>query len=461
MAGYRLPGTTITEVTQPSSINISSTQRIPCFIGVASDYVKVKYEEVIRSSTGLADDLAYTSYGIYSISSIGSQKGLSDFTEGTDYNLTGDQVVWTSSGIVTIGATYFVTYYYNRPYDGDNLTDTDLNDYRYKEFYRFEDVVADLGSDIPDHPLVNIAKLALRTYGVPKIAVVQVRDATVSSYTDALSLIKYRDVQTVCALTTNSSVRTLVVNHVLERSIPDNARYRMAWFGAATGTEIGDESDLTSIRGITASIKKERAVFINATRAKYYYIDPTTNTETYTTVDGSFIAAAIAAYRDSFTFPATTLLNKQIPGLELYDEDYDDYYSELMLKYAGSSSVFIVDSVGGTLRVRDDMTTDNTTVERNNINIITAKDYIADDVAYQMNTTFHGQLILDRSSYQNTVQAYLASLFATYKQAKIIEDIGTLKAQIDDTNKTKVNIYYSYYAVYTHKLTDGEFALEV
>jgi hypothetical protein len=237
---------------------------------------------------------------------------------------------------------------------------------------------------------------------------------------------------------------------------------RMGWTGAAIGTEIGSEGDSNSIRGISAGIKNELVVMVNATRAKYYYSDPTTREQLYTTVDGSFVAAVLAAYHDSFSYPATTLLNKVVPGLELYTEDYDDYYSDYQLVQAGGSSVFLVQpSTGGSMKVIDDLTTDNSTVERNNINIIVSKHYIARDVAIQMDRTFKGRLILDRGVYSNTVSGYLAIMFSIYKQAGIIEKLDTIKVTLPTDRRDTVNIFYSYYSVYTHKYTVGTYSLSV
>ena len=450
--GYTLPGTIIEEIQNPASVNPTTSQRTPCFIGVASAYVKVTYEAVVRSSTGLIDDLEYTSEGIYEVIECGSQRGLSDYVEGTDFNVTDDQIVWTSSGIVTVGATYYVTYRYNRP----------STDYIYKEFTSYEDVTADLGDDIPDHPLVMISKLGLRYFNLPKIAIVQVpATETSTDYANAIDATKYRDVQTICTLTTNTTVQAYLINHVLERSLKDNGRYRMAYMGMPAGTPIGSESDPSSIRGKAASIREERVVLVNATRALYYYNDLTTGEEASTVVDGSFIAAVVAAYRDSFIQPTTTLLNKIISGIELYDEDYDDYYSEQQLTYAGESSAFLLAPSGGFVRVIDDLTTDNSTVERNNINIITAKDYIAKDVAVQIDRTFKGSLIKNRPNYAGIVQQYLQTLFKTYLNNNVIEQIGTLKVTLPATRRDTVQLFYSYYSVYTHKYTEGTYTLEI
>ena len=450
--GYTLPGTTIEEIQNPASVNPTTTQRTPCFIGVASSYVKVTFEAVVRSSTGLVDDLEYTSEGIYEVIECGSQRGLSDYVEGTDFNVTNDQIVWTSSGIVTVGATYFVTYRYNRP----------SSDYIYKEFTSYEDVTTDLGDDIPDHPLVMISKLALRYYSLPKIAIVQVPSTETSTdYANAIDATKYRDVQTVCALTTNTTVQAYLINHVLERSLKDNGRYRVTYMGMPVGTPIGSDSDPTSIKGKAVSILQERVSLVNATRALYYYNDLTTGEEASTVVDGAFIAATVAAFRDSFIGPTTTLLNKILSGIELYDEDYDDYYSEQQLTAAGESSVYLLAPSGGFVRIIDDLTTDNSTVERNNTNIITAKDYIAKDVAVQIDRTFKGSLIKNRPNYAGVVQQFLQTLFKTYLNNNVIEQIGTLKVTLPSTRRDTVQLFYSYYAVYTHKYTEGTYTLEI
>ena len=454
---YRIPGTRVEEVTLPQSVNISSTQRVPCFIGIASDYVRVNYEAVVQAVTGI-NNLVYTSTGIQSIISIGTQRGLKNILAPTHYSLSGDQLVFTSAGMVLAraGSTFYVSYYYDRPYDGANLTDTTLNDYRYKEFTNFEDVIADLGYAVPANPLCMIANLALTYYNVPKIAVVQVKTTSSADFVAALNLTKYRDVQTVCCLSTDSAVRTSLVNHVEERSLPDNGRYRMGWTGMASGTSV------TDLGALAVSIENERMVVVNATRGKYYYTDPDTKEALTTIVDGAFIAAAIGAYRDSFPSPSANLLGKVVSGIELYAEDYDDYYSEYQLEQAGASSVFTVqNSTGGAIKVIDDLTTDSSTIERNNINIITAKDFIAKDVAIQLNRTFVGKLILNQATFVGTIQSYMGKLFAEYRSAGIIESIGTISATVNASRSDTVDIFFSYRSVYSGKYFNCEYALVV
>jgi len=99
-------------------------------------------------------------------------------------------------------------------------------------------------------------------------------------------------------------------------------------------------------------------------------------------------------------------------------------------------------------------------VERNNINIITAKDYVAKDVAIQMDRTFKGSLIKNRANYQSIVLEYLQTLFRAYLLNNVIEAIGTLKVTLPEDRRDTIRIYYSYYSIYAHKYTEGTYALE-
>lgn len=376
---------------------------------------------------------------------------------GTDAQLieidVGTSLVVTTIPRVAEGGTYYVTYRYNRPED----------DYKYKEFTNYQDVIDDLGDNVPDNPLVMIANLALEWYSVPKIAVVQVAaTAQNSDYVAALQKCKHRNVQTLGVLNSSGTVRNATIAHVNERNLPENARWRMYYTGPAELTPLGDIDQANTVAGIAYSLKNEAVVFVNATRAKYYYKDPDTGVDTYTTVDGAFIGAALAAYHDSFSYPCQTLISHVLPGLELFADDYDDYFTDDKLKIAGTASACVLGlGSDNAIVVRDDLTTDNTSIEKNNINIITAKHYIAKDVMIQMDRTFTGRLITNRIEYKDTIKKYLTDLFRTYHAAKIIEQIGALDVELPTTRRDTVKIKYSYYAVYTHKYTEGEYTLAV
>ena len=92
--GYRIPSTIVSEESQVISVTTSSPRRRSCAIGLASNYKRVKYEEVKRLSASVDDALAHTNEGIHKIINAGSQKGLSDFKEGTHFQLIDGKISW-------------------------------------------------------------------------------------------------------------------------------------------------------------------------------------------------------------------------------------------------------------------------------------------------------------------------------------------------------------------------------
>ena len=397
---------------------------------------KASVSAVVGSSTyvfGIADDVSVTDR-IINLS--GTESQLNAITVGT---------VLTISTIlpVAVGGTYFVSYEYTRP----------TSDYIYKEFSKIEDVKNDLGADIPDNPLVMIANLALTYYNVPTIGIVQVPPSNQNSdYVNALQLIKYRDVQDVCLLNTSSTVRNATITEINDRNLPANKRERMYYTGASALYPLGDNTVANSVCGIAYSILNEDTVFVNATRAQYTYKDPITNLDTLTTVDGAFIGAALAAYRDSFSYPSQTTMGNTIPGLTLFAEDFDDYFQDDALITAGNASCFIV-RLGpqNSLVVVDDITTNNSSVEKNCINVITAKQFITRDVRVQLDRYFVGSLIIDKVAFTSLVTSFLAKLLNEYKNMNIIESVGTVVVSIDPVKGTQVNVFFSYISVYTAK----------
>lgn len=451
---YRSPGTKIEEIQGSVTASSGSTRRTPCFIGTASAYIKINYEKVVRGASGQSDALAKTP--VHAVSFVGSQKGLKDYVQGTHYTVTSTGITWATTAGLTYpaaGATYYVTYSYNRP-------DTD---YAYKEFTTFDALTADLGAIDPASTLVMLGDLSFNYFNLPKIAVVQTKADTDAAYLTALKLCEHRDVQTIGITKSSSAVRTAGINHVVERSLPDNKRFRTFFTGAASDTPLGTYDSLTDCIAKSAyAIKNERVLFVNAPRALYYYTSATDNSVTLSTVvDGAFIAAAIGAYRDSFIDPTTTLINRTVPGLYLFPEDYDNYYSDPRLVDAGTASCFIVKNSGDAMLVEDDLTTDNTSVERNNYNIITAKDYLAKDVINQMTRTFKGTLIKNRDLYKNNVYSFLQGLLSQYVANGYIESIDKITVTLPENRRDTVEFFYSYYAVYTGKYFDGKFSIAI
>jgi len=129
---------------------------------------------------------------------------------------------------------------------------------------------------------------------------------------------------------------------------PFKRRPRMGWFGAPIGTAIGDV-DTSGTLVYTAkqvlqvfgnSPSHGKFVMVGNTWAKVQVLLPDESIATVT-LDGSFIAAALAAKTASFTDPSETLLFKDIAGF-IEMEDFD----EAELRLLGAGRCLTLDVIG-------------------------------------------------------------------------------------------------------------------
>jgi len=407
---------------------------------------RLKATAIINAVTytfGIADDV---DAGDKTITLSGTNDNLNKLRIGTELTL-------ESLPAVNIGGRYFISYTYNRSEE----------DYVYQEYTKSDDLKAQLGANVPENSAVMLGCLGFDYFNLPRIGFVPVRESNQNSdYVEALQKCKNRNVQTLGVLNSSGTVRNAVISHVNERNLPKNGKYRMYYTGPSILTPIGDIDTPNSIAATANTIKNEAVAFINATRGKVYYKDPATNEDTFTVVDGSFIGAAIGLYRDSFSYPSQNLLRYTIPGIELFAEDFEDYYSDDALIAAGEGSAFLVGlGANSSILVKDDLTTDNTSVEANNINIVTAKHYIAKDVAFNLDNVFIGSIVTNRPAYKLNIENFLHNLFASYMSAKIIEGIDKIEVTLPPKRRDTVKIKYAYYAIYSHKYIEGEYSISI
>ncbi len=449
MAGYTAPGVTLTEVFRPSTVNLVTSLRIPCIIGKAATYITVTNEAVERSSTGYADDLANTASGIVSILTVGSQKNLDDYIVTTDYSLVSDQVLWTSTGTSpTTGTDYYVSYTYTRP----------TTDYKYKEFTNLGALIQDLGPIEDDTQNISLmAYVMMKKNNVSRVATVQVQSPySATNFNNAIDLAKAREIQDIVALSTSTTVQAYARAHVIERSLPQNKKERIYWTGSASGTTY------TAISARAIALLAENVVYVSPTRAKCAYIDAITKLEVITVVDGAFIAGAVCGFRDQFLDPAQPILRRQVQGLELYDEDLETYFTDTIMDSMAGNGVLVLaptSTADLTPKIRDDVTTDTTTVEKTELNVITAKHYMNKVIRTRMDDTFIGQKIINRAYYSDIVNNYLSLILQRALADAIISQIVTTSATILAATPRTVNIYYEYIPIYSNKIISGEYVL--
>lgn len=459
MAGYIPPSVRLTEVTRPNTVNLLTSLRIPVIIGKAATYISVTNEAVVRSTTGLVDSLTYSSLGVVSIQSVGSQAGLSDYhaypyNTSTGYSLVGNNVVWatgTGSNVPTVGSTYYVSYRYTRP----------AADYKYKEFTDLASLLTDLGDIQNDTQNISLmAYVMMRKNGVSRLGTVQVASPySDSDFEDAIDLTKYRDIQDLVVLNTNFAVQSYARAHAIERSLPQNQMERIVWTGPSSLLAVGDAQTSNTMIYNAIALKSENVVYVSPTRAKVSYVDATTRLETTAVVNGPFIAGAVAGLRDSYTDPAQPILLKQVQGVELYDEDLEDYFVDPIMNSMAENGILVLNPINLVPEIRDDVTTDTSTVERTELNVVTAKHYTSKIVRTRLKENFIGNKIINRPLYASIVNNYLNQILGLLVSQAIISQVVSTTAVILPATPKTVNITYEYIPIYTNKLISGEFSL--
>jgi len=458
MPGYVPPGVILSETKKETTVTLLGTQRLPILIGKGAEYKTVYDEEVIRSSTGYADSLANSSYGIVEVIRVGSQKYLDDYKEGIDYNLVDDQIVWTSTGSHPVaGATYYVSYKYNRSSDDYDVL---------KIFSDIGDVTDDIGPQTSDYPLVCAAYVALKILRLPAVGIVQVKPPySAIDFQDAID--KTREVDNLVSLyplTTDYQVQTYVRNHVIERSLPQNKRERVVYLGAAIGTQPGDKDTAETIAGLAYSLRVENVIFVSPSRVKYTFRNTETGLVETATMDGSFMAACVGLYKDSIPDPAAPILRHDLSflNISLFDEDRDTFFSEYNMNKMAEAGVLVVHPKNAGVVIRDDITTDTSDIRANSLHVVTAKHYITRTVRERLDETFIGRKIVNREVYASQVRDFLIRVFARLEANAIIEsfDIGDISASVDPEQPDTVYIKYAYIPIFANKKIFGEYYLK-
>lgn len=419
--------------------------------------IKVKGQVVyVGNQSGLditsnTDTLA-NSEGVV-INRVGTLANMDNYNLNTDYTYSSTGVItWrnTSSNIPVPETTFHVDYEYDRPDDDFGKS------YVYDSYDAFT-----RDWQFPDSTYSgNIyVYVALSVYNLPQISIVPLRvGAQEGDYLGALETISERDIQDLVVLSTNENVQVAAAFHVQERSAPENAFYRMYWTGGPSDYPLGDEQTPNSLIGRRDVLKNRRTVFVNAPRANVRYVNKTGNTSTVQ-VDGSFIGGLLVAYYNSRPNgnPNVEAMNSVLPGFNLFVSDYDNYYSRGRLTRAGQNSLYLLEPTGSTgiPRIIDDLTTDNTTIERQSPNIIRTGDYINKDVARQMENVFQGRLMIDPATHISEIANFLEIIFRQYRSSRFIVRYADLAARRSTERPDTIEINYAWEGIYSHKYTNG------
>ena len=251
----------------------------------------------------------------------------------------------------------------------------------------------------------------------------------------------------------------------------------MTWVGAPIGSTIGSEIEIGSLvflsRKTLAVYGQSPAhgtrVLLGSTRATKT-ITLEDRSSTTVTLDGSFVAAALAALNSSFTDPKETLLFKAITSFDTM-QTYTDPENALL---GGNNIIFFADEGEGVYRIKEDITTDPFSPDTLNINQMVQKQFVTRDIRRTINNSLISLVFPSAETGVVTLQSILVSrlntlvgsnLIGAYQDASgairdIEADIDALVFR-DSADPTLFHIGYNYFLATTAKRVFGLYTVNL
>lgn len=202
------------------------------------------------------------------------------------------------------------------------------------------------------------------------------------------------------------------LNVINRANDPFEQHESITYVGAPIDTPIGSELEPNSLVFLA---KKPLAVFGNSpahgTRVLVGHTRATRTIQledgsaTEVTLDGSFVAAAVASLVSSFASPTETILQKTITSFNTIDAHTDQ--ENLIL--GGAGIVFFRDEGSGIYRIREDVTVDNFAPDTKNLNHMTQKQFVTRDIRRTMNEAVISLVFPSAEAGISTIQSVLVS----------------------------------------------------
>jgi hypothetical protein len=320
-------------------------------------------------------------------------------------------------------------------------------------------------------------------YNIPGLFVVQVKDA------DDDGLYSKEDFRLgINAFLQDRRATDLVVLNFFN-SVPDQLQTintandpfqlheSMTWFGAPIGTPIGSEIEAGSLvflsRKTFAVYGQSPAhgtrVLVGSTRCTRT-ITLEDKSSTSVTLDGSFIAAALASVNSAFTDPKETVLYKQITSFD----NMQTYTNPENAILGGNNVIFFADESGGVYRIKEDITTDPFSPDTLNINQMVQKQFVTRDIRRVINNAMISMVFPSAETGVITLQAILSSRLSTLVGNNLIGEYQTGSGTVRDiepdndtvvfrdaADPTLFHIGYNYFLATTAKRVFGLYTVNL
>lgn len=343
------------------------------------------------------------------------------------------------------GNTYYATYDYTRP----------ASDYNHpKQYFRVEDVYADIGNQTQTNFLAIAARLAFQN-GAPSVFVVQVDDranpgvATQQAYEAALAAAGQVDgITEFVLLDPRSSLQVDLFQFLITQNSPTVAKPCRGWYGMPKGTVIGDRDTPGTFIYTAAQVLFSTPD--SPGRGRSFLMAPDKANTTITladgssatvTLDGTFLAAAMAGAYTARASVADAMVNSTLLGFDAAADNTNTFpiYLTAQRKLLAAAGVWVLTNKGGKIVSLDPVSTERANgakAEFEEPALSSEKDATVAAINQVVNGNLVGVTPADLADFVLTVKQTIGSAI----QSKIDDgSIGPYK----DTNGRTRRINYS------------------
>ena len=251
----------------------------------------------------------------------------------------------------------------------------------------------------------------------------------------------------------------------------------LTFVGAPIGTTIGSEQQVGSLIFLsrkTLSVYGQNPahgtrILVGSTRAtRTIVLDNKTSTSV--TLDGSFVAASLAALNCSFTMPTETVLLKAITSFDTMQT----YRQEENLQLGGAQIIYFKDEGFGVYRIYEDVTTDTFSPDTKNLNQMTQKQFVTRDIRRTVNGAIIGLVfpsagagtaalkstLVDRLSSLET-GGFIGRFQTATGQDRALDTAADITVFRDTIDPTLFHIGYNYFLATVAKRVFGLYTVSL
>jgi len=318
------------------------------------------------------------------------------------------------------GKKYFVDYEYAKA----------SADYKVRFFFNMNDVEAEHGA-VSDVNKLSLGAEIVFQQGASVVALVQIDPADgslVNQFRKAIDkLLPVTGINIVVPLSTDTSLQAYLKAHAETASSLTERKERTGIMG------LSGSPSIATVIGFAQGLASKRMVIVYPPSATRFVGANTT----VSTLEGSFIAAAVAGVRTSSAFDvAEPLTRKELAGFE----EIPDTLLRAQKNQLSAAGVLVIDTIGATPRVRFQTTSDPSTIVNREYSVVETIDFVASSTRDLLEPIFIGQKILQDtpSQIKTTITAILQDLV----NKEILTAFTDINAIINGIDPTQIDVSF-------------------